>query len=158
LNTRLSRLEKKARYNERLAEILFDTDLIGVRVMLTIGEFGWAVALLWPGDTFGRPTYHYMSLVAREEWWGFLFLVTAWCQWNLVLIGDFKCVFARCFAGWNAALWLGVCVSMYYSVYPPPAAISGEMALACGAGWIFVRPWVVPFFLWVKKLKERVFK
>lgn len=142
LSSRVEAIEKKNRRLDRLGEIMFDTDLVGVRVMLALAEMGWAIALLWPGDTFGRPTYNMMASVAREEWWGLLFGATAWVQWNLVLVGDFKCRFARFFAAYNGLLWLGVCLSMYCSVYPPPAAISGELALALGASWIFIRPYI----------------
>lgn len=143
MNARIAKIEKRHRRHDRLAEVMFDTDLVGVRVVLALGEVFWALGLLWPGETFGRPTYHYMSIIAREELWGLAFLLTGWAQWSLVMIGDFQCKFARRFAAWNSALWLVVCVSMYASVYPPPAAISGESALALGALWILVRPWIL---------------
>ena len=75
-----------------------------------------------------------------ESLWGLLFALTAWTQWSLVIIGDFRCAFVRYFAAWNATLWLTVTATMYLSVYPPPAAISGETALALAACWIFTRP------------------
>lgn len=143
MNERMAKLEKRQRRHDRLAEVLFDTDMVGVRVTLAIAEFLWAAMLLWPGDTFDRPTYTLMARVMSETLWGFTFLLTAWAQWSLVMIGDFQCRFARVFAAWNSTLWVFVCGSMYFSVYPPPAAISGESALALGASWIFLRPLVL---------------
>ena len=140
LDERMARLEKRDRRVARLAEVLFDTDLVGVRVTLACAEVLWAITLLWPGDTFARDTYALMRAMMSESLWGLLFALTAWTQWSLVIIGDFRCRFARYFAAWNALLWLTVTATMYLSVYPPPAAISGETALALAACWIFVRP------------------
>ena len=140
LDERITRLEKRDRRVARLAEVLFDTDLVGVRVTLACAEIIWAITLLWPGDTFDRDTYKIMSAMMNESLWGLLFALTAWTQWSLVILGDFRCLFSRCFAFWNALLWLTVTAAMYLSVYPPPAAISGETALAMAACWIFVRP------------------
>ena len=140
LDERLARLEKRDRRVARLAEVLFDTDLVGVRVTLACAEVLWAITLLWPGDTFSRDTYALMRAMMSESLWGLLFALTAWTQWSLVIIGDFRCRFARYFAAWNAMLWLTVTTTMYLSVYPPPAAISGETALAFAACWIFARP------------------
>lgn len=140
MNQRMARLEKRQRRQDRLAHVLFDSDLMATRVTLAIAEFLWAVMLLWPGDTFGRPTYGLMASIAVEEIWGFIFLVTAWVQWSIVMIGECASPYARVFAFWNSFLWIAVTTSMYFSVYPPPAAISGETALAIAATWIFIRP------------------
>jgi hypothetical protein len=142
INERLHKIERQQRRLDRFGEVIFDSDMVGVRCVLAMAEFVWAVTLLWPGETFGRPTYHLMAMVGREEWWGFLFLLTAWTQWQIVMLGEFHSRFARVFAGWNAFLWVFVCTSMYFSVYPPPAAISGESALALAASWILIRPWI----------------
>lgn len=140
MNKRMAKLEKRQRRHDRLAQVLFDSDLIATRVTLAIAEFLWAVMLLWPGETFDRPTYTLMGHFAAEEVWGFMFLVTAWVQWSIVMIGECTNPYARVFALWNSTLWITVTTSMYLSVYPPPAAISGETALAIVATWIFIRP------------------
>lgn len=123
------------------SRVLWDTDLIATRCTLALGEFFWAVMLLWPGDTFGRPTYDHMALVMNEEMWGVLFLVSCVTQISIVLMNDMHSRFSRYFAGWNAILWSYTVVSMLLSVYPPPAAIGGEMAMAFGAVWIWIRPY-----------------
>ena len=115
------------------------SDLHGTRFLLGLAEFGWALALLWPGETFGRPTYHGMQAVMDEQVWGALFFVTGVIQWKLLFGCEYHSKRAIVFTFYNTALWVFITVSMYMSVYPPPAAISGESALALGACWIFVR-------------------
>lgn len=119
---------------------LWDSDLIASRVSLAIAELMWAIMLLWQGDTFGRPTYSIMSHVMTEEAWGLVLLLSATTQITIVMAKNFHGYFARLFAAWNATLWVFLVVSILLSVYPPPAAIGGEIALACTAVWIWVRP------------------
>lgn len=126
-----------------LSSALWDTDLISSRMTLALGELAWAVMLLWPGDTFGRPTYSHMAGVMTEEAWGLVFLLSAGTQITIVLLDDLHSRFARYFAAWNAVLWTYTVYSMLASVYPPPAAIGGEIALAMSACWIWVRPYIL---------------
>lgn len=123
----------------RLFRLAFYTDLVGVRFLLAVAEVVWAITLAWPGDTFGRPTYTAMSHVMSEEAWALLFAMSGITQFILLYQEDFHSKFSQFFAGWNTVLWWYVCISMYMSVYPPPAAISGELALAIGASWVFIR-------------------
>ena len=123
----------------RLISIFFYSDLHATRFTLAAAEFIWSITLLWDGNTFGRPTYSQMSTVMSENAWGLVFLISAITQMGILVRGDFHSRFATYFAGWNAALWLYVTISMYMSVFPPPAAISGGAALALAAGWIWIR-------------------
>ena len=123
----------------RLVAIFFYADLQAIRFTLSIAEAIWALTLLWDGNTFDRPTYMQMSQVMSENAWGFVFLISSVTQASILIIGDYHSRFATYFAGWNCALWLYVTISMYTSVTPPPAAISGEAALALAAGWIWIR-------------------
>lgn len=133
------------KYLRSLSRALWDTDLVGVRLTLFFAELAWAVMLYWPGDTFGRPTYHLMEQTAPEMVWAFLFLVSAATQLTIVLQEDFHSRFARYFAGWNACMWTYCVGSMLLSVYPPPAAIGGEIALAVSAIWVWLRPYILAF-------------
>ena len=81
----------------------------------------------------------FRSHVFTEEAWGFIFLMSGVTQLTIVAMGTYHDRFPVLFAGWNSALWWFVVISMYLSVAPPPAAISGELALAGGAAWIFIR-------------------
>ena len=119
--------------------VAFFSDLHATRFTLGLAEMLWAVTLLWQGDTFGRPTYTVMSHVMSEEAWGLVFLLSGVTQFTILFQGDFHSKFPVRFAAWNAVLWIYVVVSMYLSVSPPPAAISGELALAIAAFWVYVR-------------------
>ena len=109
------------------------------RFVLALAESIWALTLLWPGDTFDRPTYALMGVIAGENTWGWVFLSTALTQWVILFSGRYHDRFAISFAAWNATLWWFACTSMYMSIYPPPAGISGELALAFAATWVFIR-------------------
>lgn len=126
-----------------MSEALFDSDLIATRLALALAELLWAVMLLWPGDTFARPTYAVLALAAPEEAWAALFLVTSFLQFSIVVEADYHGLFARYFAAWNAALWGFVVGAMLVAVYPPPAAIGGEIALSVSAFWIWIRPFII---------------
>ena len=123
----------------RLRYLCFYGNLHSARFLLALAETVWFFTLAWPGDTFNRPTYHLMSALGAEEVWAVVFFFTAICQWYILLVGRYHTRFAVSFAFVNMMLWLGVTVSMYLSVFPPPAAISGELALAFGASWVYLR-------------------
>ena len=123
-----------------MSKAIFDSDLVATRLGLFLGELLWAVMLLWPGDTFDRPTYSQMGEIAPEIAWAFAFLVSAFLQIGIVIYEQFHTTWAKCFAIWNALLWSCAIVLMLLGVYPPPAAIGGEIALTVSAVWIAVRP------------------
>jgi hypothetical protein len=123
----------------KLASIFFTSDLHGTRVILSISEMVWALTLFWPGVTFDRPTYKIMAEICSEEYWAFAFLVSSIIQFYLVIKNKYHSKFAQIFAGANSLFWWFVVIAMYNSVSPPPAAISGELGLAIGASWIFIR-------------------
>ena len=126
-----------------LSSTLFDTDLISTRITLAMAEVLWALMLFWPGDTFVRPTYAIISGVMSETAWAFTFLISGILQTGIVLFNQYGRPWAQVFANWNAVLWVFVVGSSLMSVYPPPAAIGGEIALACAAFWIWVRPLII---------------
>lgn len=127
----------------KLSHILFESDLVMTRIILGFSELLWFILLIWQGDTFNRPTYHNMSLLFPENVWAFIFLVSAFCQFKIVLTKEFHTPFAHIFAAWNASLWIYVVGSMLLSVYPPPAAIAGEIALSFSSLLIWMRPYLI---------------
>lgn len=135
-----------------LSRALFDSDLIVSRLTLALSELFWAMMLAWPGDTFGRPTYTGMAYIMSEEWWALLFIISATIQISIVIKDNLHGRCARAFAGWNAALWLFVVTSMLASVYPPPAAISAEIAVTFSACWIWIRPMLLT--KWTERAKQ----
>lgn len=129
--------------SDRVAAAIFDSDLIATRLLLAFAEFLWAVMLFWPGDTFGRPTYALMAALAPENVWACAFGVTSYLQLYIVLNGRQHTLWAHYFALWNSLLWAYVVGSMLLSVYPPPAAIAGEISLMTAAAWVWVRPMIL---------------
>ena len=126
-----------------MTRALFDSDLVATRLTLALAELLWAMMLFWPGDTFTRPTYTAIGQVAPELCWAVVFLVSAAVQYRIVAHQLCGTRFSHWFAAFNAALWVATVGLMIYSVYPPPAAIGGEIALAVFATWIWVRPLIM---------------
>lgn len=131
------------KYLRSMSRALWDSDLVASRLTLFLAEALWALMLMWPGETFDRPTYTAMAHVASEEAWALIFAASSVTQLSIVLMEDFHSRFARYFAAWNALLWGYVVIGMVLSVQPPPAAIGGEIALAVLAFWIFARPYAL---------------
>ena len=124
----------------RYLRLAFYSDTHVVRFLLALSELIWGITLLAPGDTFGRPTYAVMShILPSEELWGFIWIFTAITQFYILTTGCYHDRASVIFAGFNAMLWWFVVIAMYCSVWPIPAAISGEFALAVGASWVYVR-------------------
>ena len=123
-----------------MSRALFDSDLIATRLALFMAEACWALMLFWPGDTFTRPTYGLMNLLANEMVWACVFSVSAVLQLLIVVYEWCRTGWAQVFAVWNAVLWVATIGLMLASVYPPPAAVGGEIALMVSAVWIAVRP------------------
>lgn len=119
---------------------LFDSDLIATRLALALAELLWATMLFWPGDTFQRPAYSLMREIAPELTWATVFLITSALQYAIVATYSCRTRLAHWFATWNAFLWVMTVTAMMLSIYPPPAAIGGEIALMVSAVWIWVRP------------------
>ena len=126
-----------------LVNALFSSDLISTRIVLAIAEMLWCIMLLWPGDTFARPTYTILSILMPELCWAFVFGVSAFLQFHIAVSQCWYEHWARVFATWNASLWVLVVGSMILSVYPPPAAIGGEVALTLAAIWIWAQPLLI---------------
>lgn len=126
-----------------LSNALFDTDLISTRITLAVAEVLWALMLFWPGDTFVRQTYEIISGMMSETAWAFTFLISGILQMSIVLFNQYGRPWAQVFANWNAVLWVFVVGASLMSVYPPPAAMGGEIALACAAVWVWARPLII---------------
>lgn len=128
------------KYAINILGIAFLSDLVATRIMLAIAELIWAITLFWPGDTFGRPTYAIMNhIFPKEEVWAAIWLFSSMTQFWIVFKRKFHEPVAITFAAFNSIFWWFSVISMYLSVTPPPAAISGETALAVGAAWVWVR-------------------
>lgn len=132
----------KDKFVNSLSRSLWETDLISSRIILAMGEFFWAIMLMWDGNTFNRPAYAHMATVMSENMWATVFFLSAITQIVIVVSGNLHGVCARWFAFWNMILWMYTVVAMLLAVYPPPAA-GGEIALTISAIWIWIRPYIL---------------
>ena len=137
----------------KISAAIFDSDLIASRILLGLAEALWAITLWWPGETFGRQTYEGLANIMHEDAWGLVFALSAATQLSIVAFGHYHHTYARIFAAWNSVLWFYICASMLISVYPPPAAISGEIVLAVAAAWIWLRPILLSY--WFRKALQK---
>ena len=131
--------------HESIMDIILYSDLYCTRFTLGLAEIIWAIALWWPGDTFTRPTYLAMQHThITEDIWGCIWMFSGITQWAILYRGKYHTLPAVIFSGFNSILWWFVTIGMYLSVYPPPAAISGETALCVAATWIWIRSGWIP--------------
>ena len=126
-----------------IAQALFDSDLIMTRIILAIAEVSWCIMLFWPGQTFDQSAYTIMGVLMPEICWAFVFGITSALQFLIVIKQCWYEPWARIFATWNASLWVLAVGSMAISVYPPPAAIGGEIALMLASVWIWAQPLLI---------------
>lgn len=81
-----------------ISRLIWDTDLIATRFLLALAEMLWAIMLLWPGETFSRPTYAHMAAIMVEQAWAVVFAGSAITQVTIILMNDYHSRFARYFA------------------------------------------------------------
>lgn len=124
---------------DRLRFFLFHSQLLTSRFLLAISEMIWTITLLWAGDTFSSQTYAGMAAILPENAWGFLFLFACVSQLLILLSGKFHTAYAVTFAAFSMCMHWYVTISMYASVYPPPAGISADVAISIAATLIFIR-------------------
>ena len=118
--------------------VVLEDGLNMTRFLLGVAEFLWFSLLIWPGNTFDRPTYHVMSHVMPENIWALTFLTMSVCQISIIGMFQIDRLTSVTFSFCNMCFWWFVVLSMYFSV-TAPAAISGETALAIGASIILIR-------------------
>ena len=123
----------------RLVEVAIFSDSTAVRFMLMVAELTWALTLWWYGDTFERPIYQAMALLAPENVWAGILAITGLLQGRFILVRRYHGRASIAFSIWNVLLWWFLVFGMYASVYPPPAAISGELSLALAASWVLCK-------------------
>ena len=119
--------------------------------LASIGSsFLWALCLIFPGTLIGppgvgRPTYKYMYDIATEEVWIGVFLSIFVLQiWRIFCDQNFKNRLAvylievaiKC---WAAMVWTFIALACMIAQYPPAAAMSDAVIIACLCWWDFLR-------------------
>lgn len=98
----------------------------------------WVICLVWPGETMHRPTYHIMSAFSDDFGWAVVFALVAGLQGTRLLLSPALPLQLACFInGVVAFVWVFTSISMLASVYPPPAAIAGEIVVTLASVWVF---------------------
>lgn len=127
----------------RLWSLVAYSDTTPTRFLLALAGAAWALFLFAPGDTFTRPVYRYMAIVAgdnAEAKWAVL--------WALYSIGMFCRVFSStqrprlslAIHVLGMLLYWGTTVSIYFTLtFPLPAALATDIILSVAAGWVLVR-------------------
>lgn len=127
---------------DSLSKIFWDTDLIGTRFTLALAEFFWGFFLaistepMWPHSSSIQPN-------ALNSATSFLLLVTAVIRISILVNGTSHCRLSRYFDTWSMGLWLVLTYNLMFAVYPPPPSAGGAIALFLGAGWIWLRPYIL---------------
>ena len=123
----------------RAIEVLVLSDMLAVRFCLSVAAILWAVMLFWPGETFDRPTYFVMRQFAPEPVWATLFLAQGVVMIAYLLYDCTNRVVLCVDSVLGCGLWTCCTIAMIISVFPPPAAISAEIAMALASWWNLVR-------------------
>lgn len=98
----------------------------------------WVICLLWPGETMQRPTYHVMSAFGDDVSWAIVFILVSLLQGTRLLVASsVPRKLASVINGVVAFIWVFTSISMIASVYPPPAAIAGEIVVTIASVWVF---------------------
>lgn len=127
----------------RLYAMIFLSDLICIRLFLSVSEIVWSLSLFFCTSTFSRPTYRVMKMLCPYEYvWAIIWLISGLIQFYIVYTENYHTRPAVWFAGFNSMLWWLVVIAMYLSV-SWPAAISAELTAAMFAALCFIRSGVV---------------
>jgi hypothetical protein len=131
---------QKEKTVDTITSALFDSDLVLLRILLGVAEFFWFVLLIWPGTVFDQPYYIEIREIMSEETLAFVFLGISIFQFYIIATDRYHTTIASFFAFISAMIWAIMILTIFFSVTPPPAQISGEIALTLGALWVWLRP------------------
>jgi hypothetical protein len=98
----------------------------------------WFIFLIWPGQTLYRPAYAGMKAIGSDELWGIIFLILGVLQYLRLEIWVYTGRKALIIDSITAFIWTFVTISMIMSIYPPPAAIAGDISIAMIAIWVWI--------------------
>ena len=121
---------------KRILGIIFISEIHCLRFVLGISELTWAITLFLQDIAFDKPTYRIMEVIMPTSVWALLFFITGVLQLLILLKDYMNTKFAAVFSVWNTMLWWYVLIAMYLTGAPAPA---GELGMALGAAWLFVR-------------------
>lgn len=124
---------------KQLYRLFWTIDLSALRFTTAIGSMLWSLMLFWPGNTFIRPTYDIMGSMMTEFQWAASFFLHSCLLFSSLVSGERNKYLEFFETSLGCFLWTGSCIAMLNSVYPPPAAISAEIAVAFSSWWALCR-------------------
>ena len=125
-----------------ISRLIWDSDLIASRGILSLAEFIWAIILFIPGNTFPNNEIPHLAILS-EHMWGLIFLCSGCIQIYIILYEHMGTNFAKIFAAFNAFLWIYLVLTIIIDSYPPVVGVAGELALMITAIWIWLRPYIL---------------
>lgn len=125
-----------------ISRLIWDTDLVASRFILSMAEFIWALTLFLPGVTFPKNLTPHLAIFP-EYIWGIVFLISGIIQLGIILYEHMRTKFAKYFATFNAFLWIYLVLSILIDSYPPVVGVAGEITLMLTAIWIWIRPYIL---------------
>jgi hypothetical protein len=124
----------------RLWSLVAYSNTTPTRFMLALAATCWAILLAWPGDTFQRPVYFYMSRLAPEWAWMVLWGIHAAGMWWRCLAESSSPKAALAVNVLGVFLFAGSAAMIFLTLtYPLPAAIATDIVLAMAAIWVLIR-------------------
>ena len=127
-----------------LHQLLWDSNLVATRMILALGAILWGILLVWSGSNYILPALWTKVFFLNGYIIGTLFLILGVVQ-SCIAVKRSYCYsrIVRQFDAINAITWTYVVTSIFFSVYPPPTVLGGEMALMISAIWIWIRPLII---------------
>jgi hypothetical protein len=128
------------RFRLKLCSLVLDSDTTVPRVLLAGIALIWAIGLALPGDTFDRPVYRYMAMIASEQAWAI-----CWSVYGVALLyrtfserNAFKTDLALNFFG--LIIYSTTLASIIATrIWPFPAGVGPDVGCAMLAFWVFTR-------------------
>lgn len=124
----------------RVWSLILYSDTTPTRFMLAIAATFWCVLLAYPGHTFDRPVYLYMSRVAPEWMWSVVWGFHAVGMWWRTFSSVQHPVAALIINSLGVMLFTMAAISIFLTLtLPVPAAIAADLVFAVASFWVLIR-------------------
>lgn len=125
----------------RLLWLILYGETLVPRCILSIVAAIWAVLLFLPGETFIRPAYSLMAVVASENSWAWAWIIYAVAStWRTFSETKHRTVITLIVNGFGLVLYATTTACILLSrLWPAPAAMAGDFGMSLVALWLFMR-------------------
>lgn len=125
----------------RLLWLLLYGDTTASRILLAFTASLWAAALILSADTFTRPVYAWMAIMAPQGAWAFAWGVYAILMWWRTLTDTPRRIWlSLTINAVGAALFCTSTVCIIFSrIAPIPAAAATDIAITITSLWVLMR-------------------